>query len=115
LNKRIKKPRKSAFLLIFWAFFPDAELPKDKGRDDRSSCLRIGSFLVIEKLIMESMVDKIIAGIYNDDRGSGLFLDLASYYIVTENNAGQYYPDYAYNHPLFIPDYKIYSDSTVSK
>ena len=39
---------------------------------------------------------------------------MASYYLITENNAGQYYPDYAYNHPLFTPDYKIYSDATVS-
>ena len=99
----------------YLTYFPDAKLPKDQGRDDRSSCLRIGSFLVIEKLMMESMVDKILASMYNDGRGSGLFLDLAAYYIITENNAGQYYPDYAYNHPLFTPNYKIYSDSTISK
>ena len=99
----------------FLTYFPDAELPEDLGRGDRSSCLRIGTFLVIEKLMMESMVDKIVSSIYNDDRGTGLFLDLAAYYLTTENNAGQYYPDYAYNHPLFTPDYKIYSDSTVSK
>ena len=41
-------------------------------------------------------------------------MDLAAYSIVTENNAGQYYPDYAYNHPLFSKDMKIYSDSKVS-
>lgn len=99
----------------FLTYFPDVEPPKDQGRSDRSSCLRIGTYLVIEKLMMESMVDKIVNSIYNDDRGAGLFLDLASYYLVTENNAGQYYPDYAYNHPLFTPEYKIYSDSTVSK
>ena len=99
----------------FLTYFPDAELPEDLGRGDRSSCLRIGTFLVIEKLMMESMVDKIVGSIYNDDRGTGLFLDLAAYYLTTENNAGQYYPDYAYNHPLFTPNYKIYSDSTVSK
>ena len=99
----------------FLTYFPDAELPEDLGRDNRSSCLRIGTFLVVEKLMMESMVDKIVRGIYNDDRGTGLFLDLAAYYLTTENNAGQYYPDYAYNHPLFTPEYKIYSDSTVSK
>lgn len=98
----------------FLKYFPDAELPRDQSRADRSSCLRIGTFLVIEKLMMESMINKIIGGIYNDDRGLGLFLDLASYYLITENNAGQYYPDYAYNHPLFTPDYKIYSDATVS-
>lgn len=99
----------------FLTYFPDVELPEDEGRTDRSSCLRIGTFMVLEKLMMESMLDKIVSGIYNDERGTGLFLDLASYYLTTENNAGQYYPDYAYNHPLFTPEYKIYSDSTVSE
>lgn len=37
-----------------------------------------------------------------------LFLDLATYTIIAEENAGQYYPDYAYNHPLFTKDMKIY-------
>ena len=99
----------------YLTYFPDAKLPKDQGRDERSSCLRVGAFLVIEKLMTESMIDKIITGMYNDERGRGLFLDLAAYYIITENNAGQYYPDYAYNHPLFTPAYRIYGDSTVSK
>ena len=99
----------------FMKYFPDAELPADEGRDERSSCLRIGTFMVIEKLMMESMVENIVSSIYSDDRGAGLFLDLAAYYLTTENNAGQYYPDYAYNHPLFTPGYKIYSDSTVSE
>ncbi len=98
----------------FLTYFPDVELPTDKGRNNRSSCLRIGTYIVIEKLIIESMIDRIVSGIYNDERGSGLFLDLAAYYLTTENNAGQYYPDYAYNHPLFTSEYKIYSDSTVS-
>lgn len=98
----------------YLTYFPDAELPTDQGRDDRSSCLRVGAWMVLEKLIRESLVDKLIHSIYEDERGSGLFLDLVSYYIVTENNVGQYYPDYAYNHPLFTPEYKIYSDSTVS-
>ena len=99
----------------FMKYFPDAQLPADEGRDERSSCLRIGTFMVIEKLMMESMVENIVSSIYNNDKGTGLFLDLASYYLTTENNAGQYYPDYAYNHPLFTPGYKIYSDSTVSE
>ena len=99
----------------FLTYFPDAELPEDEGITERSSCLRIGTFMVLEKLMMERMLDKIVSGIYNDDRGTGLFLDLAAYYLTTENNVGQYYPDYAYNHPLFTPEYKIYSDSTVSE
>lgn len=100
----------------FMKYFPDAELPTDEGRTDHSSCIRIGTHLVMEKIIRESCLDRIVGSIYNhDDRGSGLFLDLATYFIVTENNAGQYYPDYAYNHPLFTPNSKVYSDATVSR
>ena len=98
----------------FLTYFPDAELPEDQGRDARSSCLRIGTWIVIEKLMRESLIERIISSLYGDERGTGLFLDLAAYYLTTENNAGQYYPDYAYNHPLFTPEYRIYSDSTVS-
>lgn len=43
-----------------------------------------------------------------------MFLDIAAYTIITENNAGQYYPDYAFNHPLFTDNMKVYSDSKVS-
>lgn len=46
-------------------------------------------------------------------RDSGLFLDLAAYSIISESNANQYYPDYAYNHPLFTREMKLYSDSKV--
>ena len=35
-------------------------------------------------------------------------------FFVTEDNAGQYYPDYAYNHALFTNDMRIYSDSKIS-
>ena len=47
-------------------------------------------------------------------KDAGLFLDLAAYSLITEDNAGQYYPDYAYNHALFTDDMRIYSDSKVS-
>lgn len=30
-------------------------------------------------------------------------------------NAGQYYPDYAFNHPLFTNKMRIYSDTKVSR
>jgi hypothetical protein len=57
-------------------------------------------------------LDEKIGEIIGKD--AGLFLDLAAYSIVTENNAAQYYPDYAYNHPLFTTGMKVYSDSKVS-
>lgn len=45
---------------------------------------------------------------------AGLFLDLAAYSIITEGNAAQHYPTYAYNHPLFTEKMHIYSDSKIS-
>lgn len=93
-------------------FFPDAELPAEAERTDRSSCLRIGANLVIQKIIKDYSLDDMIKRIIGRD--SGLFLDLAAYSIIAENNAGQYYPDYAYNHPLLTADMHIYSDSKVS-
>lgn len=97
----------------FLRFFPDAPLPKEKDRTSRSSCLRIGTFLVIRKLLTDSGISDLL-GMYLKPKDLGLFQDLAAYSIITENNAGQYYPDYAYNHPLFTEGMKIYSDSKIS-
>ena len=44
-----------------------------------------------------------------------LLLDLMSYMIVDEENAGQYYPDFAFCHPLFSENMRIFSDSKVSR
>ena len=52
---------------------------------------------------------------YISKKDLDLVLDLAAYSIISENNAGQYYPDYAYNHPLFSDGMHIYSDSKVSE
>jgi len=42
-------------------------------------------------------------------------MDLVTYLIVDEENAGQYYPDFAYNHPLFTDGMRICSDPKVSR
>ena len=97
----------------FLRFFPDTPLPEEKDRASRSSCLRIGTFLVIRKLLKDSGISDLLS-MYLKPKDLGLFQDLAAYSIITENNAGQYYPDYAYNHPLFTEGMKIYSDSKVS-
>lgn len=51
---------------------------------------------------------------YLGKKETGLFLDLAAYSLISENNAAQYYPSYAYSHPLFTKQMHIYSDSKVS-
>lgn len=96
----------------FLKFFPSEELPETKGGAHRSGCLRIGTYLVLRRIIAEYHLDEMIGNIIG--KNSGLFLDLAVYSIIAENNADQYYPDYAFNHPLFTDRMKIYSDSKVS-
>ena len=96
----------------FLKFFPRELLPSEKDSQFRSGCLHVGAYIVIRKIVSDYHLGEIIARIIGKD--AGLFLDLAAYSIITEDNAGQYYPDYAYNHALFTNDMRIYSDSKVS-
>ena len=95
----------------FLKTFPDVVFPEEKN-GYRSGCLRIGAYIVIRKIISDYRLDLMLARIIGKD--AGLFLDLAAYAIVMEDNAGQYYPDYAFNHPLLTDDMRVYSDSKVS-
>jgi transposase len=97
----------------FLKYFPTAQLSHINRDVSRSCCLRVGSWLVISDIIRQYDLFGLVEDIIGRD--AGLFLDLAAFSIVSENNAGQYYPDYAYNHPLFTQDMKIYSDSKVSE
>lgn len=94
-------------------YFPGVNLPGEKAQGFRSSCLRIGVFLVVRKLFSGYGLPEML-GEYFAPRDLGLFLDLAVYSLVSEDNAAQYYPDYAYNHPLFTEGMKMYSDSKIS-
>ena len=95
----------------FRIHFPDIQLD-EISEIKRSSCLRIGDHIIIDKIIKEYQLDELLKTCFHDDYG--LLLDLVSYLIVMEDNAAQYYPDYAYNHPLFSEDMKIFSDSRIS-
>ena len=97
----------------FKKFFPEVEVPELKEDANRSSCLRAGAFIAIREMIREYGLDKKLDQIF-DPKQRGLILDFAAYSIITEGNAAQYYPDYAYNHPLFTDDMRQYSDSTLS-
>lgn len=97
----------------FRTYFPEIELPDEKFNSERSSCLRIGGYMIIKKILNEYGIPGLLEG-YFSDKDLGLFLDLIAYSIICENNAGQYFPMYAFNHPLFTEDMHIYSDSKVS-
>ena len=93
--------------------FPDAELPEEKINPGRSSCIKIGTHAVIEWVLEEYRLPSYL-GKHFDAKDLGLLQDLMAYSLVCENNAGQYYPDYAYNHALFSDGMRIYSDSKIS-
>ncbi len=95
----------------FLKYFPSVELPVYSD-SNRSCCLRIGSWIAIKSVLKHYGLEELINRIVTKD--AALFLDLVSYSIICENNAAQYYPDYAFNHPLFTEKMKIYSDAKVS-
>ena len=94
-------------------YFGGLEQPEERSETCRSSCVRIGAFLVIRKILEDCRLPAVIEK-YFGTRDGGLVADLVSYSIISENNAAQYYPAYAYNHPLFTEKMHIYSDTKVS-
>lgn len=97
----------------FLKYFPDTDLPEEKDRAMRSCALRIGTWIVIRKIVNDYKLPEIL-GRYMPEKDVGLLLDLCAYSIIEEDNRAQYYPSYAYSHPLFTEGMKIYSDSKVS-
>jgi len=108
-DKRIMQPNEN-----FIKFFPDTEFPEERDRSSRSCGLRIGTWVVIRKIVNEYKLTEIL-GRYLPWKDVGLFLDLAAYSIIEEDNRAQHYPAYAYSHPLFSEGMRIYSDSKVSE
>lgn len=92
-------------------FFPNEDIEREEKK--YSSCIKVGNYIVLKKIISDTGLSNILKSILKDD--IGLFADLCAYTIIMENNASQYYPDYAYNHYLFTEKMKIYSDSTVTR
>jgi len=97
----------------FHKYFSDVDMPEDAADYSRSSCLKSGNYMVLKKLIKDLSLDTKLAECVGE-KAAGIILDFASYCIITEDNAAQYYPDYAYDHPLFTEKMKIYSDSSIS-
>ncbi len=94
-------------------YFGDTELPEAVPDSSRSSCIKVGAFAIIRKIAEEYDLLQLLMKSF-DPKECGLILDLASYSIVCENNAGQYYPDYTYSHPSFTVNMQQYSDSSIS-
>ena len=94
-------------------FFPDTPMPEERPEAYRSCALRIGSYLVIKQVLKEFKIPMMLDKYLEDN--AGLFLDLVSFMIIDEENVGMHYPDFAFCHPLFSPNMRIYSDVKVSR
>ena len=87
-EKLIMKPNEN-----FLKFFPDVELPEEKDRSSRSCGLRVGTWIAIRKIVNDYKLEETL-GKYLPARDVGLFLDLAAYSIIEEDNWAQYYSSY---------------------
>lgn len=94
-------------------YFSDAPMPEERPEAYRSCSLRIGSYVIIKKVLEEYKLPAMLEKHLGQD--CGLFLDLASFMIIDEENVGMHYPDFAFCHPLFSENMKIYSDVKVSR
>lgn len=92
--------------------FPTAPQPVQV-EAKRSCCIKAGSHLAVDAVVKHYELEKKTQQIFGRD--AGLLLDLCAYSIVEEDNAAQYYPDYAYGHALFTENMRIYGDTKVSK
>lgn len=97
----------------FQIYFPDVEIYDELPFAYRSCCLRIGSCVIIQNVVDEYKLRPMLYKRFGDD--TGLILDLVAYLVVEEDNAGQYYPDFAFTHPLFSDKMTIYSDIKVCR
>lgn len=97
----------------FQDYFPEVSVPDELPEAYRSCCLKIGSYAVIQKVLQEYQLPNLLSKWFPQD--CGLLLDLMAYLIVDEENAGQYYPDFAFDHPLFSDNMRIFSDSKVCR
>lgn len=97
----------------FTTYFPNVVVQPLEAPTVRDKTIRVGSYLAFSKIVNEYNLDHLLKKNFGD-RGS-FILDLASYLIVQEDNAAQYYPSYAQSHALFTKDMAVKSDSSVSR
>lgn len=97
----------------FAEIFPNVPLADLEPPPSRSASLKAGTHIVFRRIVMDHRLAELILEIFGPK--GAFIMDLASYMIITEDNSGQHYPDYAWEHPLFTPQMRVLSDSTVSR
>ena len=98
----------------FLQYFPEVKILKTTLNIERSNFLRVGTYLVIEKVLEEYQIKEMLRE-YFAKEDLGLFLDLIACSIIYEQDTLLYYPLYAHEHPLFSKEMQIYDEKDVEK
>lgn len=94
---------------FFSQYYPDVAIEQEVPRF--SDTLRIGCFLVIQKLFKDIQLDGLINSVFGE---SAPFIeDIVSYMITNESCTFQYYANYMRNHPVM--DRKYRDDTQISR
>lgn len=93
----------------FHIYFPDTSIDIED-IDKISNTLKVGNFCLIDKIIKDSGIDKLLDEIFPSF--SDLIKDLSFYMIVKEDSTIQHFPVFFFDHPSFSK--KVYSDSYIS-
>ena len=72
----------------FRKYFPEVEVPEERETVGRSSCLRTGTFMVINQIAKKIGLTQKLEDTFGG-KNAGLILDFAAYSIITESNVAQ--------------------------
>lgn len=96
----------------YFEYFAGDKIVPVRENAEHSAAIKAGAYIVLSNIIDELKLYDYLEPLFQEK--TRLLLDLALYSIITEDNAAQHYPDYAFNHPLLTDGMHIYSDSTLS-
>ena len=94
----------------FLELFPEQRPVPQEQALVRSKTISAGTFIALDAVVREYKLRDLLENAFGSD--AGFILDLAACMIVCEDNAAQYYPDYARRHPLFREGMSVKSRKT---
>ena len=94
----------------FSQFYPEVSVGVDP--PEFSDTLKIGSFLVIQKIMEDLPLKKLIESVFGDGEGKCIE-DLVSYIITSETCTFQYYTNFMRNHPVM--EERLRDDTQISR
>lgn len=94
---------------FFSQYYPEVNIEQEA--PDFSDTLKTGSFLLIQKIMKDLEIDKLLDSVFGDT--GPVIEDIVSYMITNESCTFQYYPNFMKNHPILCE--KIMDDTQISR